>query len=227
MTDSPLPTMQGRTETAERLLALHPLWSDRSVATAAGLSGRKTAEIRRRLAGPPAPDAKRLGRDGRARPVDPARGRERAAALLRENPGASLRHIARQAGVSPTTVAAVRDRLAQPPAPPATEARGPGQSPDPSVPPHTPAPPETEARSPDPAELHRRLRRDPSLRFGEPGRTVLRLLEAGAALTHDAEALAAGLPPHCTPAVARLAAAYARSWQQFADELRSAAGAPL
>ncbi|MEU0171257.1 hypothetical protein ABZ214_38405 [Streptomyces iakyrus] len=65
------------------------------------------------------------------------------------------------------------------------------------------------------------LRRDPSLRLTETGRTVLRLLDAGAAVTRDKDAIAASVPPHCVSAVARLAEAYAKSWQLFAAEIQS------
>ncbi|AMW11944.1 hypothetical protein A4E84_22035 [Streptomyces qaidamensis] len=232
-------TLEERTAAAERILTSRPHWSDRCVADVAGLSSAKTAEIRRRLLGAPAPDAKRVGRDGRARAVDPSRGRERAAALLRRHPGASLRHIAKQAGVSPTTVAAVRDRIARgddltvasQPARgddltvAAQAARGAGTGSASAGVPRTeprPALPPTDAGQPaDAVEIHRLLRRDPSLRLTETGRTVLRLLDAGAAVTRDKDAIAASVPPHCMPAVARLAEAYAKSWQLFAAEIQS------
>ncbi|PTH86996.1 hypothetical protein C9J60_16520 [Streptomyces sp. A244] len=221
------PTLEERTAAAERILTSRPHWSDRCVADVAGLSGAKTAEIRRRLLGSPAPDAKRVGRDGRARAVDPSRGRERAAALLRQHPGASLRHIARQAGVSPATVAAVRDRIARGDdvAVASRPARGAGTGgADAGVPRTEPRParPLAEAGQPaDAVEIHRLLRRDPSLRLTETGRTVLRLLDAGAAVTRDKDAIAASVPPHCMSAVARLAEAYAKSWQLFAAEIQS------
>jgi hypothetical protein len=165
--------------------------------------------------------------------MDPSLGRERAAALLRRHPGASLRHIARQAGVSPTTVAAVRDRIAR--GDDVTVASGPargagtggGGTGVPSAKPR-PAPPAADAGGPsDAVEIHRLLRRDPSLRFTEAGRTVLRLLDAGAAVTRDKDAIAASVPPHCMSAVARLAEAYARSWQLFATEIQSMGSAGM
>ncbi|MFI8889222.1 hypothetical protein [Streptomyces paradoxus] len=220
-------TLEERTAAAEHILTSRPHWSDRCVAGIAGVSSGKTAEIRRRLLGATAPDAKRLGRDGRARAVDPSPGRERAAALLRRHPGASLRHIAKEAGVSPTTVAAVRDRIARGDEVTVASkpARGAGtRSTSPGVPgaEPRPTPPPADAGPPaDAVEIHRLLRRDPSLRFTEAGRTVLRLLDAGAAVTRDKDAIAASVPPHCTSAVARLAETYARSWQLFATEIQS------
>jgi ParB-like chromosome segregation protein Spo0J len=226
-------TSEERTAAAERILASRPHWSDRCVAEIAGVSSGKTAEIRRRLLGAPAPDAKRVGRDGRARAVDPSRGRERAAALLRQHPGASLRHIARQAGVSPTTVAAVRDRIArgEDVTVASRPARGAGSGSGSTGVAHAdlrPAPPPDEAQRPaDVGEIHRLLRRDPSLRLTEAGRTVLRLLDAGAAVTRDKDAIAASLPPHCVSAVARLAEEYAKSWQLFATEIQSTGSAGM
>ncbi|MCT9138310.1 hypothetical protein [Streptomyces violarus] len=228
-------TAEERTAAAERILTSRPHWSDRCVAEIAGVSSGKTAEIRRRLLGAPAPDAKRVGRDGRARAVDPSRGRERAAALLRQHPEASLRHIARQAGVSPATVAAVRDRIARGedvtaasrPARGAGGKTGSGSTGVSRARPR-PAPPPDEARQPaDVGEIHSLLRRDPSLRLTEAGRTVLRLLDAGAAVTRDKDAIAASLPPHCVSAVARLAEEYAKSWQLFATEIQSTGSAGM
>ncbi|MCZ9343182.1 streptomycin biosynthesis protein, partial [Streptomyces sp. TRM76130] len=78
----PLSLAERRTA-ARRILASRPAWSDRRVAAVAGLSARVVAELRG--AQPPATDhpAVRVGRDDRARPVDPRRGRELAARLLR------------------------------------------------------------------------------------------------------------------------------------------------
>ncbi|WP_345601370.1 winged helix-turn-helix transcriptional regulator, partial [Streptomyces coacervatus] len=123
-----------RVAAAERIFTARPRWSDRAVAAVAGLSAKKVAQLRRACppptthpADPTHPDpadpggpagvaggaepAARIGRDGRARPLSSARGRELASRLIRQDPGASLRQIARRAGISPATVADVRDRL--------------------------------------------------------------------------------------------------------------------
>lgn len=209
-------TLAERTAAAERILAAHPEWSDRAVASLAGLSPGKTAAVRGRLLGAAAPGARRIGRDGRARPVDPAAGRERAAALLRKSPTASLRQIAREAGISPATVADVRTRMNR------TGLNGgsggPGEREAGGGHRGTSCPP-GEA-GPELARLHGVLRRDPALRFSETGRSFLRLLEAGAVLARHREGIAAGLPPHCKASAARLAQAYAESWQRLAEELQ-------
>ena len=69
----------------------------------------------------------RVGRDGRARPVDAAGMRERIATELERHPDASLRFIARKVGASPETVRSVRNRIGTVDAGPATDT---GRSPD-------------------------------------------------------------------------------------------------
>jgi transposase-like protein len=54
----------------------------------------------------------RVGRDGRVRPVNGDEGRLRAVEVLTQRPDASLREVARIAGISPATVSDVRKRLA-------------------------------------------------------------------------------------------------------------------
>ncbi|MFF4447243.1 transcriptional regulator [Streptomyces sp. NPDC001502] len=211
-----LPLSPGeRTAAAERILAAHPTWSDRSVASVVGLSAGRTAALRRRVLGAPGPGAVRVGRDGRARPLDPSRGRELAASLIRSNPQASLREIAKEAGISPATVAKVRDHLARedgaavPPGASRGTGAGIGRG----------APADGRGRPSDVGEIHRLLRGDPSLRFTESGRSVLRLLDSGAAVALNRQEIAASLPAHCKTAVAQLARAYAQSWQLLANEV--------
>lgn len=101
-----------RQRAAERIIASHPQWSDRRVASVIGIAPGTVGEIRRRLT-PRAtdPDERRLGQDGRMRPLDGTSGRLRAGELLTENPGLSLRQVARAAGISPETARDVRNRL--------------------------------------------------------------------------------------------------------------------
>ncbi|MGW6058579.1 hypothetical protein [Streptomyces sp. NPDC055189] len=100
-----------RVAAAGRIFEVRPGWSDRAVGAVAGLSAKKVAQVRRGRGGEVAELGGRMGRDGRVRPVSSARGRELACELIRENPAASLRQIARRAGISPATVADVRDRI--------------------------------------------------------------------------------------------------------------------
>ncbi|MFD3621739.1 helix-turn-helix domain-containing protein [Streptomyces sp. NPDC058676] len=100
-----------RVAAAERIFLDRPDWSDRAVAAVAGLSARKVADVRRTCGAGTPGAGHRVGRDGRARPVSSAQGRELASRLIRQDPGASLRQIARRVGISPATVADVRDRM--------------------------------------------------------------------------------------------------------------------
>ncbi|MFD5877616.1 ParB/RepB/Spo0J family partition protein [Streptomyces yangpuensis] len=241
-------TPADRAAAASRILTLHPLWSDRAVAALTGLSARRVGRLRKDT-GAADTAVRRIGRDGRVRPVNSCAGRERAGELLRANPGASLRQIAAEAGLAPATVADVRDRLrrGQHPVPgrdPAPQTRGPqpqslpaepGTAPDGSAPypaeaaaPVELAPVRLAPRhpavpaAPPPDRLLRifdALRRDPSLRLSESGRNVLRLLSACTVMTQDRHQIAAVLPAHCKQPMAQLAQGYARLWNQLADEL--------
>src|SRR4051812_33876066 len=87
-----------RTRAAERIVASHAAWSDRTIAAAVGLGARTVGEIRRRVEARgdiPREGRVRIGRDGRVRPVDGAEGRLRASEAIRAQPDASVRQIAK------------------------------------------------------------------------------------------------------------------------------------
>ncbi|WP_262703258.1 MULTISPECIES: ParB/RepB/Spo0J family partition protein [Streptomyces] len=217
-------SLEERTTAAQRILTLHPEWSDRSVASLAGLSPKKAADIRRSIFGGTVAGDKRMGRDGRARPLDPSQGRALAAFLLKENPTASLRQIAKEVGISPTTVADVRDRIARGESPALPEALPQKRSSERRHPrrqtPAVSSPPSDIVPVTELTEILQLLHRDPSLRLNDAGRSVLRLLDASAAFARNRESIAASLPPHCTNAMAKLAQGYSHSWQLLADQLR-------
>ncbi|MDN3353574.1 ParB N-terminal domain-containing protein [Actinomadura sp. DC4] len=208
-----------RVAAAERIFVSHPEWSDRMVAIVVGLSGKKIAALRRQLAGDMPQPAVRIGRDGRSRPVDGTVGRERAARLIESDPNASLRQIARAAGISPATAADVRDRIRR------------GEAPIPvrrTAQPHRAAAPEQAEPLAkliaEPTAIFERLRKDPSLRFSEVGRTLLRMFDACQAVVRDEEVIKKGLPPHCLALLSELSSAYATVLQSFAtglDQLQS------
>jgi hypothetical protein len=93
-----------------RALASAPEWSDRRVAQLCGVSPKMVARLRRGRSSPQAGAEieRRVGRDGRARPVRPTHERAKIAELIRRKPSASLRAIATELGVSPETVRSVR-----------------------------------------------------------------------------------------------------------------------
>jgi ParB-like chromosome segregation protein Spo0J len=110
-------TLDERRAATRRILLTHPDLSDRGVASVCGLSPKTVARLRRETdegGGGGATDTRvkrRVGRDGRQRPVDASAARARIAKELERQPGASLRTIASAVGVSPETVRTVRERL--------------------------------------------------------------------------------------------------------------------
>jgi hypothetical protein len=99
-----------RRAAAARILQTHSDWSDRTIATSTGLSAKTVRAIRFATAENPQLN-KRVGKDGRVRPLNAGVGRQHAAQLLASRPNASLREIAKAAGISPGTVRDVRERL--------------------------------------------------------------------------------------------------------------------
>ncbi|WP_194905612.1 ParB/RepB/Spo0J family partition protein [Catenulispora rubra] len=220
-------SMEDRIAAAERILVSRPQWSDRGVAVIAGLSAKKVAEVRSRAVDG-LDEGHRIGRDGRSRPLNFAHGRQVAADLLKGQPEASIRQIARQAGISPATVADVRNRLlrGEDPVPQREAIKAPDKEPEPgnvaNLDQERALRRRRSVRSPvDPSVVLESLRRDPSLRFNETGRVVLRMLDACALFARDRKDIATRLPPHCKESMSILIQEYARIWQTFASELGS------
>lgn len=208
-----------RTAAARRIIVSHPHWSDRRIATAIGLAAKTVAGIRRSTGDVPQLNT-RVGRDGRVRPLDAADGRRRAADVVAATPSASLRTIAKAAGVSVATARDVKERLrlGQAPVPDGGRtAREPGARDTPADPrlgtPHRPN------REAEPTVAM--LRRDPSLRFTEVGRLFLRLLGAHPLEPETWERFVAGIPAHCAESVAQLARRHAEDWLYFADAIEN------
>jgi hypothetical protein len=243
-----LPLSQAdRRAAAERIIASHPHMSDRAIGHSVGLAAKTIAAIRKRSSETVPQSNARVGRDGRVRPLDSGMGRRRAAELLTDQPDASLRDIARAAGISPATVLDVRKRLerGEPPVPekpaasaaPAGTARTGvttsndtfGQGADPHMDDGNTIPASPLRLSPrsaswaaaptDPAATVEKLLRDPSLRNNERGKGVLRLLHVNAVGAEQLPDVAAAVPPHCVAIVVQLARHYAQMWQDFAKEL--------
>ncbi|MBL1290059.1 ParB N-terminal domain-containing protein [Streptomyces sp. For3] len=223
-----------RSAAAVRIFAAHPRWSDRAVAAVAGLSPKKIARLRKDLVLPQSDS--RVGRDGRVRPIDSARRRERAGELLRSNPGSSLRQIAAEVGLAPATVADVRDRIRRGESPVPSGARGravrPAEASHPTRQPgaRSAGDPVPGGRAPaDEASLRTALEdvrkitgmlaRDPSLRHNMSGRSLLRLLDVCTLITLDRQKITETVPAHCKESVAQLARGYAGMWRWLAEDL--------
>lgn len=214
-------SIEEREGAAARILADFPQWSDRAIASAAGLTARAVRGLRSSSGGAESESTVRIGRDGRARPLDAAAGRRAAWELLQEEPGIPIRELARRAGVSVGTACDVRkrartgvdplpdglrsrERLAQSPGPAPHEAVGEGSS----------APEERRASL-------RILTMDPSLRLRTHGRSLLRWLDVATATVDHRAAVVEGVPAHCVPAVVELARASAQMLTQLAEEFEN------
>lgn len=202
-----------REAAVQRVFQQHPNWSDRAIAMATGISSKTVAAIRQRSAAADSPSKTRLGLDGRVRPLNASEGRLRASEAIADNPDASLREIARAAGISVATARDVRERLrsGRDPLPRGhQEARTRGL-----------AEPSTESRRPavDPRTIVTALKRDPSMRFNEAGRFVLRLLEVHALRQEDWAKLATHVPAHWVEDLLMLAKEHETAWEKFAKHL--------
>jgi hypothetical protein len=142
-----------------------------------------------------------------------------------ENPGLSLRQVAKAAAISPETVRDVRKRLDSGadlvPVRPGGHA---GTSrPSPAVPSavvRSMSLVRTVGRGPEPVidrtAIVDRLKSDPALRYTETGRNLLRLLSLHAHWTEEWDAIVGNLPPHCGGVLADLATQFADLWADLA-----------
>jgi hypothetical protein len=219
-------TLADRKAAAARITGMFPQWSDRMIASVTGLSAKTVATVRDSLnAVHDSPNAEnqqldgRVGRDGRVRPVNQAERREITAGLLRNNPRASLREIARKAGVSPETVRQVRARLPRHPGPATPGKRLAGDDAG-SAREAGPARQRTSGgRVLDEASSLQWLRADPAFRSTESGRLLLRLLATDQATQEHARELIESVPAHCLGTLAELAKARSRRWQEFTEDV--------
>ncbi|MGN2637844.1 ParB N-terminal domain-containing protein [Nocardia takedensis] len=208
-----------RKAAALRILLSYPESSDRSIAAVAGISHRTVAAIRTRSTGQIVQSTGRVAANGVVHRLDGQQGRRRAIEMFTADPDASARKVAAAAGISLTTAKEVRKlvRTGQPPVSAVEPA-------PPAVPPAEPArepagPGRAAAREADTAAVLQRLRKDPSLRFSETGRNLLRRLEPLVGQGADLNAMIAGIPHHCAPSIAELAQQRSRELLYLADLL--------
>ncbi len=201
-------SLADRTAAAARILASYPFWSDRAIAASTGLSGRTVRAIRRRSTADAPQSNDRIGQDGRRRPLSAMEGRLRAWEIMKSRPDAALREVAASAGISLGTVYDVRERMRR------------GDDPVPARDRDVRAGrPSRTARERDARAALESLRKDPSLRLTETGRSVLRWLGGHAIDPKDWEFLLEGTPAHCVKTIAELARRSADAWQQLAKEM--------
>jgi ParB-like chromosome segregation protein Spo0J len=228
-------TRADRISSAKRILCAHPDWSDRALASITGLSAKSVSSIRNSATADAPFNGKRLGRDGKRRPVTSADGRQRAAEYISAHPGASLREIAREAGISLGTVHDVKGRLrrgdpVQPPgqlARPVADWSGqdpgrPAVAPDPSALDNSPRP---LMLRPVPRQdwqaIAAKIAGDPTVRYTEGGRAFLRWMASHAAQADEWAEFIDAIPGHWREEVGRTAASISEEWRLFADRLRS------
>ncbi|MEU7278402.1 winged helix-turn-helix transcriptional regulator [Streptomyces sp. NPDC045431] len=222
-------TLADRTAAAARILASHPDWSDRAVASRTGLAAATVGALRRRTAPPDeAAATRRIGQDGRVRPLSTAEGRRAAARLIAEDPGASLRAIAERTGLSPGTVRDVRRRTddGEDPVPPRQREAERKTAPEraPSVPAVPPAAGDGgSGRGLD--ALVRNLCQDPALRLSDAGRLLLRMFDAQVAGARQRQQILAAVPAHRAATAAAAADQCAALWRDLAIRMRSRSGA--
>jgi ParB-like chromosome segregation protein Spo0J len=219
---------------AKRILTWHPDWSDRAVGMATGLSAKTIAGLRRRSSNGAQEFGKRLGRDGKRRPVTGSEGRKRAVEYITARPDASLREIAREADVSLGTVQDVRARMRRGVDPLTTGGSRPSLK---QV--ATPKEPAAPANWPPHGDVisSREMRRnaqqltwsaiadklanDPSLKYTEGGRTFIRWMTLHVMHAGEWTEFVDAVPPHWLRDVSLIAAGVSEEWRKFAEQLRS------
>lgn len=208
-------SLADRARAAERIIESYPHWSDRAIAASAGLSARSVADIRARMGTAAGEEiTARVGRDGKVRPLDHVGGRLRALEALKERPDASLREIAKIAGVSPATALDVRNRMN----------RGEEPAPSPADPARRPVNGQTNGHRYDEPNrdvnaLLKGLTNDPSLRFSESGRHLLRWILSRSVADGEWRTHVDEIPPHCAYIVANIARQVAGQWLELACEV--------
>ena len=220
---------------AKRILAAHPDWSDRAVASAAGISARTIAVLRNRSSDLVRSFDKRLGRDGKRRPVTGTEGRKRVAEYINANPDASLRQVAKETDVSLGTVHNVLElirRGTDPVAPQRESCSAQAASPSlagPTGPTADRAAPTdiTSTRSAIRAhrltwpEVQSKIVNDPSLRYTEGGRAFLRWMTLHAMHSEQWREFIEAIPIYWTNDVSVIAENMSAEWRIFAERLRA------
>ncbi|TYB61925.1 streptomycin biosynthesis protein [Nonomuraea sp. PA05] len=209
-------SLADRKSAAARIVRSQPHLSDRAIALSAGLAAATVASLRAQAQGPGAAGA-RTGADGRVRPLNAARGRLVAGEVIAERPDATLREIAQVAGISIATAQDVRRRVLAGVDPLPDRLRPAGEDlPQPRASPNGPG---SASERTDVTRLIDTLRRDPSLRYSDSGRLLLRWLESRVVTTEQWAEVAESVPPHCLVSIAKVARECARTWSDIAETI--------
>jgi hypothetical protein len=224
-----------RVSGAKRVLAAHPHWSDRAIATITGLSAKTIASLRNQSPGGAHLGSKRLGRDGKLRPVTPGEGRRRVAEYVIAHPDAPLRQVARETDVSLGTVHDVSARLRRGANPERNGHRTPAGGP-PAHPAEEAAPAITAAPAADAAPLCRKthteppptwaqiaakMANDPTIRYTEGGKKFLRWMSMHAADPQQWREFINAIPAHWFSVIAPMVDNISQEWTLFALQLKA------
>jgi hypothetical protein len=225
-------TKADRISSAKRILVSNPDWSDRKVAVITGLSAKSIASLRNNSTGDMQFHGKRLGRDGKRRPVVPAEGRRRAAEYIIDHPEASLREVARETDVSLGTVHNVREMIRRGTNLSVVESRRDGDHDVRdcvrNVTESTPLP-ATGITGQVRAEgaqrlawsaISAKLAGDPTLRYTDGGRAFLRWMAQHATQADEWREFADAIPQRWLKDVRQMAAGMSDEWREFAEQLR-------
>lgn len=224
-------SLADRTAAAEQIMGTHPEWSDRLIAATTGLAPRTVTTIRLRISGAEFGTV-RLGRDGRVRPLDSASRRRVAESLIAAKPHASLREIAREAGVAPSTVKLVRERMrAGLDAVTDHQRRQLERRAQPTPSDTQPADnvtlrAERRTLAVDRPSALQSLRKDPSLRFNDAGRNLLLWLDAVPIDPDKVRRVVGNVPEHWLDTVIALARENSRAWLDLVRQLERQQGTP-
>jgi ParB-like chromosome segregation protein Spo0J len=219
---------------AKRILEGHGDWSDRAVAAATGMSAKTIASLRHYSDGETKDLDKRLGRDGKWRPVTGTEGRKRAADYLAIRPDASVREVAREADVSLGTVHDVRAKLRRGLDPTAVRRRSyqdraaNGSAADKAgrdwLSPRNgngPHPRRPSSLAPPWSDISPKLASDPTIRYTENGRNFLRWMATRIMQPGEWKEFAEAVPTHWTKDISLVAESVSSAWLDFADQLRT------
>jgi hypothetical protein len=216
-------SLADRKAAAARIICFYPDWSDRMIASIAGIASNTAASVRAQcMAGGSHPNDEqldtRVGRDGRRRPQNIGERREFAAKLIQENPRASLREIAKQAGISPETVRGIRSTVIE-----SENSNGEARETDVSrigtSSQNSRCSGYGSANGNGKKPVLNFLRADPAFRSTDSGRSLLRLLAFPELAGRYSGLFIAQIPPHCLERVAKAALECAAAWQEFASEI--------
>jgi ParB-like chromosome segregation protein Spo0J len=212
-----------RIAAAARILNMRPDWSDRKIASIAGLGATTVGGIRKRLTERSGQlnTSVRVGRDGKVRSFNAVEGRVRASELIKNRPEAPIREIATAAGISPATALDVRRRL-RAGVNPVPERQRSTQKVETGQPRDQPAGWNKRASQVsrlDWRAILQELKKDPSLRFTESGRALLRWLDFHTAGAEQWKQHSDSVPTRSMATVVELARRNSIAWRRIAQHL--------